>query len=246
MNSIIEVSQNIFALIGSETASEFKLERIRESLSLAKDSHIKSREIYFFQLREGLAEISENDVKKLSDLLDTSDTQDIKEESFFILSPRIGTISPWSSKATEIIRNCGIDCVERVERGFYYSFLEKIDAIELMDMGINLSDKMTQSILLELDEIPQLFSRLEPGQVQTIDIASTKIKALQEANKELGLALSEEEITYLYESYAKTNQDPTDAELMMFAQANSEHCSIKSSMQIGLLMESKILEVCSI
>ena len=117
MNSIIEVSQNIFALIGSETASEFKLERIRESLSLAKDSDIKSREIYFFQLREGLAEISENDVKKLSDLLDTSDTQDIKEESFFILSPRIGTISPWSSKATEIIRNCGIDCVERVERG---------------------------------------------------------------------------------------------------------------------------------
>ena len=227
MNSIIEVSQNIFALIGSETASEFKLERIRESLSLAKDSDIKSREIYFLQLREGLAEISENDVKKLSDLLDTSDTQDIKEESFFILSPRIGTISPWSSKATEIIRNCGIDCVERVERGFYYSFLEKIDAIELMDMGINLSDKMTQSILLELDEIPQLFSRLEPGQVQTIDIASTKIKALQEANKELGLALSEEEITYLYESYAKTNQDPTDAELMMFAQANSEHCRHK-------------------
>ena len=227
MNSRIEVSQNIVAILGSETSSEFRLNRIRESLSLDKSSDVCAREIYFLKLRKDSSYVSEEDYKQLFDLLAGSDTQDIKDKSFFLLTPRIGTISPWSSKATEIIGNCGIDFVERVERGLYYSFTKKIQATELLRMGNILSDRMTQNVILSLEEIPKLFSNHEPGLVQSIDITSTKINALQKANTELGLALNQEEIAYLYESYAKTNKDPTDAELMMFAQANSEHCRHK-------------------
>ena len=132
MNSRIEVSQNIVAILGSETSSEFRLNRIRESLSLDKSSVVSAREIYFLKLRKDSSNVSEEDYKQLSDLLVGSDAQDIKDKSFFLLTPRIGTISPWSSKATEIIRNCGIDFVERVERGFYYSFTKKIQATELL------------------------------------------------------------------------------------------------------------------
>ena len=163
MNSRIEVSQNIVAILGSETSSEFRLNRVRESLSLDKSSDVSVREIYFLKLRKDSSHVSEEDYKKLSDLLVGSDTQDIKDKSFFLLTPRIGTISPWSSKATEIIGNCGIDFVERVERGLYYSFTKKIQATELLRMGNILSDRMTQNVILSLEEIPQLFSNHEPG-----------------------------------------------------------------------------------
>ena len=126
MNSIIEVSQNIIAILGSETSSEFRLSRIRESLSLYKSSDVSAREIYFLKLRKDSSHVSEEDYKQLSDLLAGSYAKDIKDKSFFLLTPRIGTISPWSSKATEIIENCGVDFIERVERGFYYSFTKKI------------------------------------------------------------------------------------------------------------------------
>ena len=86
---------------------------------------------------------------------------------------------------------------------------------------------MTQDVILNFDDISDLFSDLHPSPIQDIDISSKQLLALQQANLELGLALNDEEIMYLFDSYSKTNKDPTDAELMMFAQANSEHCRHK-------------------
>ena len=111
--------------------------------------------------------------------------------------------------------------------GICYFVKSEIDSEILLQLGNSLVDKMTQEVILEMGDIPRLFSDLKPGEVKDIDISSKQITALTEANLELGLALNDEEISYLYESYLKTNKNPTDAELMMFAQANSEHCRHK-------------------
>ena len=158
MNSRIEVSQNIVAILGSETSSEFRLNRIRESLSLDKSSDVCAREIYFLKLRKDSSYVSEEDYKQLSDLLVGSDIQDIVDKSFFLLTPRIGTISPWSSKATEIIGNCGIDFVERVERGLYYSFTKKIQATELLKMGNIRPSFIKSRALLLVEMYPDKFN----------------------------------------------------------------------------------------
>tara|TARA_B000000475_G_scaffold256430_1_gene236875 strand:+ start:1 stop:3534 length:3534 start_codon:yes stop_codon:yes gene_type:complete len=108
-----------------------------------------------------------------------------------------------------------------------YYFNRSIESDTLLNLGTTLVDKMTQEVLVNLNDIPQLFSSLEPGSLRDVDIFSEGINTLQKVNSDLGLALNEEEITYLYENYLETNKNPTDAELMMFAQANSEHCRHK-------------------
>ena len=227
MNSIIEVSQNIIAIMGTRKPSEFRLNQLRQSIELKSLKNIESQEIYFCKFNERESSVSKKEYKELSTILGAYDEEVILDKNFLILSPRIGTISPWSSKATEIVRNCGINHVERIEKGICYFVKSEIDSESLLQLGNSLVDKMTQEVILEMGDIPRLFSDLKPGEVKDIDISSKQITALTEANLELGLALSDEEISYLYESYLKTNKNPTDAELMMFAQANSEHCRHK-------------------
>ena len=226
MNSTIEVSQNIIAIAGTETPSEFRLNQLRQSISLEEAKNIESREIYFCELDQDLTSIPEEEIKELSKLLSGSEEISFLNNSFFLITPRIGTISPWSSKATEITNNCGFDFIKRIEKGTCYFTQKSIDSLILKKIGDSFADRMTQEVILSLDDISKLFSNLEPGSLSDIDIVSNT-EALKQANIELGLALSNEEISYLYESYSKTNKDPTDAELMMFAQANSEHCRHK-------------------
>ncbi|MFL2706730.1 MAG: phosphoribosylformylglycinamidine synthase, partial [Gammaproteobacteria bacterium] len=226
MNSTIEVSQNIIAIAGTEKPSEFRLNQLRQSISLEEAKNIESREIYFCELDQDLTSIPEEEIKELSKLLSGSEEISFLNNSFFLITPRIGTISPWSSKATEITNNCGFDFIKRIEKGTCYFTQKSIDSLILKKIGDSFADRMTQEVILSLDDISKLFSNLEPGSLSDIDIVSNT-EALKQANIELGLALSNEEISYLYESYSKTNKDPTDAELMMFAQANSEHCRHK-------------------
>lgn len=137
-----------------------------------------------------------------------------------VVVPRLGTISPWSSKATEILRGAGV-ALQRIERGEYF----EIDgvAMELMPaVTALLHDPMTQSLLAGLPVAEQLFAAPAPGPVRWI-----ALDALEQANSELGLALSDDEIDYLRTRYTALGRDPSDAELMMFAQANSEHCRHK-------------------
>lgn len=144
----------------------------------------------------------------------------------FLIVPRIGTISPWSSKATDIAVNSGLSDIQRIERGkaFYVSSAKKLNREKLLPL---LHDRMTETVLGSFDEANQLFTAHQPQPVIEIDIKKAGLEALKRANAGFGLALSEDEIIYLHDEYKKLKRNPTDAELMMFAQVNSEHCRHK-------------------
>ena len=143
-----------------------------------------------------------------------------------IVVPRLGTLSPWSSKASEIVRNCGLDAVRRVERGTVYR-LSGLSEAEAQGLSPHLHDRMTESLLSEPAEAAALFRRAEPAPFQSIDVLERGVDAIREADQALGLALAPDEVDYLVESFRELARNPTDVELMMFAQANSEHCRHK-------------------
>jgi phosphoribosylformylglycinamidine synthase len=135
--------------------------------------------------------------------------------------PRIGTISPWSSKATDIAAVCGLSSVRRIEQGIHY----RIDGASAVEVAL-LHDRMTESVLRAAADASQLFAVQSPRPLQFVSLAAGR-GTLVAANARLGLALADDEIDYLMEAYRRLGRDPTDVELMMFAQANSEHCRHK-------------------
>ena len=145
-----------------------------------------------------------------------------------LVTPRLGTISPWSSKATDIARNCGFAMVKRIERGtaFHVSGPRGDDSQESA-LAARLHDRMTESVTTSIDAAGALFHHVAPQPLTTVDLLGGGRGALVKANVELGLALSDDEIDYLAANFGKLGRNPTDVELMMFAQANSEHCRHK-------------------
>jgi len=156
-----------------------------------------------------------------------------------LVMPRLGTISPWASKATDIARLCGV-AVHRIERAVEYrvqaegGLLREASPLsddELQQLGALLHDRMTETVALQRQALEQLFAELPPQPLQHVDVTSGDIqagrRALQLANAAQGLALSDDEIDYLLDAYRRLGRNPTDVELMMFAQANSEHCRHK-------------------
>ena len=142
----------------------------------------------------------------------------------YLVVPRLGTISPWSSKATDIARQCGLPAVQRIERGIAY-YAE--GGGRRQEIAALLHDRMTETVLDSLDQAEQLFRHVGPRPLASIDIFARGRAALEEANHAMGLALSADEIDYLLENFRAIGRNPTDAELTMFAQANSEHCRHK-------------------
>jgi phosphoribosylformylglycinamidine synthase len=139
----------------------------------------------------------------------------------FLVVPRLGTISPWSSKATDIARNCGLSAIKRIERGILFSVVADGKPAR-GPIAALLHDRMTETVLESPDRAAKLFEHVPPRRFEAVPVAQ-----LREANLRLGLALSEDEIEYLEAAYRGLGRDPTDAELTMFAQANSEHCRHK-------------------
>ena len=144
-----------------------------------------------------------------------------------IVAPRFGTISPWSSKATDIAHNCGFSAVERIERVTLFGIdgLKNNDDTRALDALIH--DRMVETVVGSLDELQPLFERSAPRSYDEIDLLGGGAAALNRANAELGLALTEDEISYLVDAFSALGRNPRDIELMMFAQANSEHCRHK-------------------
>lgn len=140
--------------------------------------------------------------------------------------PRPGTISPWSSKATDILHNCGFDAVERIERGIAYTFHSAAQptATQLTDVAPLLHDRMTEAPVQNVDS---LFERIEPQPLVHIPVLAEGRKALERANSDMGLALAEDEVDYFLQTYQSAERNPTDVELMMFSVVNSEHCRHK-------------------
>jgi phosphoribosylformylglycinamidine synthase len=145
-----------------------------------------------------------------------------------LIVPRAGTISPWSSKATDIVKVCGLTSVRRVERGIEYRLraARTLGPAQLMRLAPALFDRMTEMAVLDPAEVARLFGHAQPAPLASVSLARGRV-ALEEANQRLGLALSADEIDYLLASFTQLERDPTDVELMMFAQANSEHCRHK-------------------
>jgi phosphoribosylformylglycinamidine synthase len=150
--------------------------------------------------------------------------------AFIWVSPRLGTISPWSSKATDIAHNCGL-VLERVERTIEYRLQiqgsESLTKAKLLELSQALHDRMTESVHFEANSLVQLFTQLEAQSMQTVDLIGRGKDALIEANQEQGLALADDEIDYLVQAFRDLGRNPCDVELLMFAQANSEHCRHK-------------------
>lgn len=152
-------------------------------------------------------------------------------DASFIVTPRVGTVSPWASKATDIARNCGLTDaagVRRIERGTQY-FLQGavLDDAQRQAVAALLHDRMTESVLPSLDAARSLFSHLDPAAMEYVDVLGGGRAALEQANRQWGLALADDEIDYLVKAFGDLQRNPSDVELMMFAQANSEHCRHK-------------------
>jgi len=145
----------------------------------------------------------------------------------FLTIPRFGTISPWSSKASDIARNCGLAKIQRIERGIAYYVAGELGDAEVQQVAALLHDRMTQLVLDSLEGAAALFSHAAPKPLTAVDVLAGGRAALEKANLELGLALAEDEIDYLVQSFKDLGRNPHDIELMMFAQANSEHCRHK-------------------
>ncbi|KAF1068722.1 MAG: Phosphoribosylformylglycinamidine synthase [Pseudomonas citronellolis] len=145
----------------------------------------------------------------------------------FLVVPRFGTISPWSSKATDIAGNCGLAKIERIERGIAYYVSGELSEADVQLVAERLHDRMTQLVLKDLEAAAGLFSHAQPKPLTVVDVLGGGRAALAQANQTLGLALAEDEIDYLVKSFGEMGRNPHDVELMMFAQANSEHCRHK-------------------
>lgn len=173
------------------------------------------------------APLSATEQDKVKLLLDYGPDQELpprQGQHFATVLPRQGTISPWSSKATDIFQICGLTQVSRVERGVRWFKAEDVD-VEAIDVQA-FHDRMTEQVQFS-ESFGQIFTQLEPQPVREVDLSAGGVDALQAANQALGLALSDDEIDYLVAAYDKLQRNPTDVELMMFAQANSEHCRHK-------------------
>ena len=217
-------------LPGQAALSKFRLAKLTRSLKRSDDRVDKVEARFTYFVATG-AKLSKEDRSRLDALLLSGDKPAnlARGAKTLFVVPRPGTISPWSSKATDIAKACDIDAVDRIERGICYGlkFSGKVDDDDVLALSHLLSDRMTDAVFRSADGVEALFETHEPAPVGVVPLAKKGRASLVAANTELGLALSDQEIDYLVSSYADLARDPTDAELMMFAQANSEHCRHK-------------------
>lgn len=230
-------------LPGSNALSAFRSQRLLSQLQAVAPS-IAAVQARFYHFIDAGAPLSSEDTERLSGMLTYGEpaAQTLYEgvtEEFFVI-PRLGTISPWASKATDIAHNCGMRHVHRIERGVGYTVVlkggilgtgfkapKKLGEQEVQAVAALLHDRMTETVLRNADDAQRLFDELAGRPLETIDVMGQGREALVRANTELGLAMSIDEIDYLHDAFTGAQRNPTDVELMMFAQANSEHCRHK-------------------
>ncbi|HRQ58106.1 MAG TPA: phosphoribosylformylglycinamidine synthase [Azoarcus taiwanensis] len=218
---------DILKLRGGAAFSSARLERLRQRAS-AVAPKLRSLEASHWFFVEVTSPLSAAEQLRLGELLGVEQGDPQVSSDLLLIVPRLGTISPWSSKATDIAHQCGFDKVLRIERGLAFTMdgsrLNEATRSALLPL---LHDRMTESVLQSLDAADALFHHYEPQPMSSVDILAGGRAALEAANVELGLALSDDEIDYLVENFGRMQRNPTDVELMMFAQANSEHCRHK-------------------
>ena len=214
----------MFIVAGAPAHSSFKQTQLLTRLaSISSVQSIESQWVYLFD--QALSEQQQQSaLQLLNDGASFEVRQAASDEVQILVTPRVGTISPWSSKATDIFANCNTP-IHRLERGVLFT-LKGISTIS-DEVKQVLHDRMTESVFNQIDDAATLFSETEPKPLNSIDILGKGKEELVKANSEFGFALSDEEIDYLTAAFTKIGRNPHDIELMMFAQANSEHCRHK-------------------
>lgn len=215
-------------LPGSDALSAPRFKRLSNEIA-HHDSRLKLVRAFFVYAVEA---VGEADAEKLSALLQPGTSpeprgDELAQTEVVIVAPRLGTISPWSSKATNIAKNCDFDSVKRIERVVVYVVEGVSQCNDLRDLKALLHDRMVETVMTSYDDLSMLFSDVSPRPLALVPVIEAGREALVEANGSLGLALAEDEIDYLTEAFTALGRDPSDTELMMFAQANSEHCRHK-------------------
>ncbi|MCP4756886.1 MAG: phosphoribosylformylglycinamidine synthase [Proteobacteria bacterium] len=214
-------------LKGAEALSKFRtaawLERLR---SAVPEMAVAGMEVSTVYLLEPDSSLSRYDFDRICALLGVA--SEFKSEKGFFICPRKGTVSSWSSKATDLFHNCGLQGIRRVEKGIFLRLLkndgEVVDHIEIRSGLPVLYDRMTEEVY---DDVSDFFRQVDPASSITIDVMNGGLAVLQKVNNQMGLALDEDEIEYLFNAYRQNKHNPTDVELMTFAQVNSEHCRHK-------------------
>ncbi len=220
------------SLRGSPALSQFRLDKLHQTLAsnTPNVAHIYADFMHFIFSETALAPTQTNTLEQVLSYGPTAQVETPTGELLLVI-PRLGTVSPWASRATDIAKNCGLTNLLRIERGiaFYVSTKngEPLTSAEKTSLYANIHDRMTETIVLQLDDAQKLYHQDQPVPLNTIDVLGQGQSALTTANSEMGLALSDDEVDYLVDHFTKIKRNPTDVELMMFAQANSEHCRHK-------------------
>jgi phosphoribosylformylglycinamidine synthase len=219
----------MFSLLGAPALSRFRLDKLLADIRALTPyiTAVDSRYIHFI---DAAAPLDSRELEVLGRLLTYGPRAQAAPDGghCLLVTPRTGTVSPWSSKATDIAKVCGLRSVTRLERGTLYSLrsAEALDTAALCAIAAQLHDRMTESVWLEHTDPQALFGSAPARPLRSVPIGGGRA-ALAHANRDWGLALSEDEIDYLMTAFGRLGRDPTDVELMMFAQANSEHCRHK-------------------
>ncbi|HLX03021.1 MAG TPA: phosphoribosylformylglycinamidine synthase, partial [Trinickia sp.] len=224
---------------GASALSDFRQTRLLDTLAKI-DSNIVGIRGQYLHFVNSSETLTSEDSSKIEALMHYGAPLEAGSErgaaETFLVVPRFGTVSPWASKATDIAHHCGLTHVRRIERGIEYTVILKsgllggkkaLSGEARAAVAAALHDRMTESVAPSRDAAQHLFDELPAKPLSTVDILARGRGALEAANTELGLALADDEIDYLVDAFGKLGRNPTDVELMMFAQANSEHCRHK-------------------
>lgn len=220
----------VLPLRGVTALSDFRVEKLLQKAAALGLPEVKlSSEFWYFVGSEKALDAAT--VEKLQALLAAQSVEQTPKAReglhLFLVTPRLGTISPWASKATNIAENCGLAGIERIERGMAVWLEGALTDEQKQQWAALLHDRMTESVLPDFQTVSKLFHHIQSETFSTVDVLGGGKEALVKANTETGLALSADEIDYLVENYQALQRNPSDVELMMFAQANSEHCRHK-------------------
>ena len=213
---------------GPAAETAFRLDKLRQRLRSQSDA-ILDVAVRFVHYAHVTAPLGATEIERLEALLEYGvPAESASPDAVLYVVPRLGTISPWASKATDIARNCGL-AVQRLERGRAYELklARPLEAADHATLAPLLHDRMTETLLAAAPAEAELFAEHSPKPVERVDLLGGGAVALERSNNELGLALSADEIEYLAEQFTALGRNPSDMELMMFAQANSEHCRHK-------------------
>ncbi|MFZ0565459.1 MAG: phosphoribosylformylglycinamidine synthase [Chlamydiales bacterium] len=226
----LHMTAQVILLQGKELSNNVAYDKLQQKIceSLSSLQKLHAEYFYFIDVDQ---ELSERETALLKELLNATSFNPAYETKPFFVIPRLGTLSSWSSKATDIVHNCGLKKINHIERGIAYCFIARkghcLTQEDLKKITPLLYDRMMESLVTDLEDGKLFFQKKTPSSLTMLPLLKNGRNILFETNSNLGLALSENEIDHLFQNYSRLNRNPHDIELMMFAQVNSEHCRHK-------------------